>query len=297
MSFLETWLAAVDKKDSVFCVGIDPADFEMERGSKGLPKGTNKMDWTLKFVESVAPYAAAIKPNALYWKKPGSADEQIKGDLEILAEVSALAGSLGNLVVIEDCKYADIGDTNDAGIFYSSKRPVNAVTFSPFAGNMEEGVKQAHARGIGLIPMCLMSNPEYEQEKNKLVNITSKKDAYDSEDTIDFRNKLYTLQYVQLAHDAAEFGADAIVIGAPSEKNHITDYNISRARANAGANMLVLLPGVGHQGGEAGKIWKYFSPDHVIVNVGRALMFPKESDHATTAKHYQKMLNDLRKPA
>jgi len=267
----------------------------MGRGGKGLPEGTDKRAWALKFVEAVAPYAAAIKPNAQYWKRPGSAGEQIKGDLEILAEVSALAHSL-DLAVIDDSKYADIGDTNDAGIFYAGKRPVEAVTFSPFAGNMEEAVGQAHKKGVGLIPMCLMSNKQYKKEKLKKVDISEEIHDYDALDLISVEDrKDHVHQYIQLAHDAKKFGADAIVIGAPSEKNHITDYNIKRARANAGDNMLVLLPGVGHQGGEAGKIWQYFSPEHVIVNVARALMFPEEGKgHAETAKFYMQMLNDKR---
>ena len=87
----------------------------------------------------------------------------------------------------------------------------------------------------------------------------------------------HVYQYIQLAHDAQAHGLGGVVIGAPSEKNHIEKEEIMKAREYVGDEMLVLLPGVGAQGGEAGSIWQYFGTDKVIVNVGRGLMFPDGS--------------------
>lgn len=107
---------------------------------------------------------------------------------------------------------------------------------------------------------------------------------------------------MQLAHDVREFGVDGIVIGAPSTKNHITETEIETVSRYVGPEMLVLLPGVGAQGGEAGEIWKHFGSDRVIVNVGRSMMFPEgcrstPDDQRNAAKHYRDMLNDLRAEA
>ncbi len=287
MTFRERWLTAVDKNNSVLCAGLDPAEFNMGRGEKGLAEGVYLVDWALDYVEAVAPYCAALKPNTQYWK----------WDYAVLEEIAKNAQDMG-LVVIEDAKYADIGSTNDAGLFQSEGIGVDAVTYSPFAGNMEEAVTQAHARDLGLISMCLMSNPEYEDEKNSLKPVV---DAdYNLPDVILTRGGTrYVKQYMKLAHDAEKYGVDALVIGAPSTKNHLTDDEISNARRYGGDKMLVLMPGVGAQGGEAEKIWAHFAPENVIVNVGRGLMFPNGSnttndEHAATAKHYQEMLNELR---
>lgn len=292
MTFREKWLEIVDRKGSVLCAGLDPADFSMGRGEKGLPEGTDKRDWALRYVEAVAPNSAAVKPNFQYWKA--------NGDTNILYEINTLAESL-DMVVIDDSKLADIGSTNDAGIFYAAER-ADAVTFSPFAGNMEEAANQAHERGIGLISMCLMSNPEYEREKNKLVE-ADPSDA-GSYMTLDFNfiqghERGFVKQYIQLAHDAKKFAVDGVVIGAPSTKNHISDEEIERVRHYVGNDMLILLPGVGAQGGEAEAIWKYFERDNVIVNVGRAMMFPNRSgstpeEQAETAREYRDMLNEAR---
>ena len=295
MNFKEKWLEAVDKKNSVLCAGLDPAEFNMGRGEKGLPEGVNKRDWALKYVEAVAPYSAVLKPNIQYWKSSG-------GDIDTLVEAKGLADSLG-MIVIDDSKLADIGSTNDAGIFYAIPR-ADAVTIAPYAGNMEEASKMAKARDVGAITMCIMSNPEYEREKNMLVPILEgEEESYPSafliRSPIAGDDKLYTPRYIQLAHDAQKYGLDGVVIGAPSKKNHIKNAEIDNVRNLIGDDRLVLLPGLGAQGGEADAIWKYFGKDKVICNVGRSLMLPNGSnsspeEQAETAKHYQKMLNDRR---
>ncbi|HLD04424.1 MAG TPA: orotidine 5'-phosphate decarboxylase [Candidatus Nanoarchaeia archaeon] len=282
-SFKEQWLEAVERKNSVLCVGLDPADFEMDRPGESLREGENKLIWALRLVERIAPYCAAIKPNTQYWKGPL--------DRLYLAEVVKLAKSLG-LVVIEDAKLADIGDTNESGVYHAAQLGAKAVTLAPYAGNMKPAAEQGRKWGVGGITMCLMSNPEYEREKNKLVAVDGE-DAEYGEDVIWIEGGPFVRQFVQLAHDAAKHGIEGLVIGAPSSKNHIKDEEIALAR-KYGAGRLVLLPGVGKQGGEAGAIWKHFGLDEVIVNVGRAVMFAEGGDSAAAAKHYQGMLNELR---
>jgi len=295
-SFRENWLEAVERSGSVLCAGVDPAEYAMGRGEKGLPNGVDKSVWALEYVEAVAPFVAAVKPNLQYWKG--------EDDTETLLDMEQLAREKG-IVTIDDSKLADIGTTNDAGVFYGRQR-ADAITFSPFAGNMEEAVGQARNRNVGLISMVLMSNPEFARQKNMLVPIDSvngwrEKDVF-------YMNRVgsklaegipHVRQYVQLAHDAKKFGVDGVVIGAPSEKNHIESFEIETVRHYVGDEMLVLLPGVGAQGGEAGEIWNHFGRDDVIVNVGRGLMFPNGSkstpeEQAGKAKEYRDMLNGLR---
>ena len=293
-TFRQKWLEAVDRKNSVLCAGLDPAEFEMERGEKGLSRETHKGEWTRQYINAVAPYCVALKPNTQYWKNFGG--------MKDLRGAIGFAKSLG-LVVIEDSKLADIGSTNDAGIYYAAKKQADAITFSPFAGNLEEATEQAHARGLGLISMCLMSNPEFEREKNKLVQIASSDlETYNNEDLgyiANLPDEEYTKQYIQLAHDAKQYGVDAVVIGAPSSKNHIKEEEISKVRSYLGEDTLVLCPGVGAQGGEADVLWKHFDSDQVIVNVGRSLMLPKGSnstpqDQEEAARFYKDLLNKER---
>ncbi len=302
-SFREKWLAAVEQKNSVLCAGLDPAEFGMSRDYEGLPKSIkdnqDKLMWGIQYLESVAPYCAGVKPNVQYWKA--------EGNMESLAVLCEWARELG-LVTIDDSKLADIGSTNDAGLYHAKQKGFDAVTLAPFAGNMKEAAEQAKKRDIGLISMCLMSNPEYEQEKNMQVPIDyniaieySRRDVIAPVDPITYRvYQRFVKRYIKLAHDAAKHGLDGIVVGAPSKKNHITDKEIEEVRKYSRDDTLVLLPGVGAQGGEASAIWKYFGKNDVIVNVGRALMFPNGSnstpeEQEEAAKQYRDMLNELRK--
>jgi len=298
VSFREKWLAAVDKKDSVLCAGLDLADFEMGRGVEGLPSGVKKRDWTLAYIEAVAPHSAALKPNFQYWKGAG--------DDAILREATALARSL-DLTVIDDSKLADIGSTNEAGIFYAAGRGADAVTIAPYAGNMGEAAEQGRKHGVGVITMCLMSNPHFAGEKNQLVNLEEQltdkeKFAFDGADVVNVNGVVYIKRYIHLASCARNHELAGIVIGAPSTKNHLTNGELAKARDYAGDEMLVLLPGVGKQGGEAEAIWKYFGANNVIVNVGRGLMFPDKDNSlkaqwAAKAEEYKNILNEKRNAA
>jgi orotidine-5'-phosphate decarboxylase len=287
MAFKDKWLEAVVNKNSVLCAGLDPAEHDMGRGDEGLPEEVTKGDWAFNYVEAVAPYCAAIKANSQFWRR--------NVDRCTLKQITGLAHHLG-MVVIEDAKLADRGPSNDAGLFSMSDIGIDATTYSPFAGNMAEASRQAMNRNIGIICMCLMSNPEYRMQKNRLVECG---DSFVEEDVIRIGMITHVKQYMYLAHEARVLSMDGIVIGAPSPENHITDEELERAHFYAGEELIVLMPGLGTQGGEAEKIWKYFAAENVIVNVGRDLMFPNGSkstpeEQAEKAKHYQKMLNDLR---
>ena len=288
-SFQEKWLAAVEKKNSVLCAGLDPAEYGMGC-EEGLPFMVDKREWSFCYLEAVAPYAAAVKTNVNYWKT--------RDDMQTLSELASYASDLG-LVVIDDSKLADIGSTNDAGMYHSAENQFDAVTLAPFAGNIKEAAEQARKRDIGLISMCLMSNPEYERVKQQWVQV-NKEDYCNPYDLIEIEGVPHVKKYLQLANDAARYGVDGIVIGAPSKHNHLKEEEIFTARQYSRNDTLVLLPGVGAQGGEAETIWKYFDKDKVIVNVGRALMFPKGSnstpeEQEEAAKQYMNMLNELRR--
>ena len=288
MTFQEQWLEIAKERNSVLCAGLDPAIFEMGRGDKGLPEGVDKSFWAIDYIEAVAPFCAAIKPNVQYWKNDS--------DNEALELIYDTANDFG-LLVIEDAKLADIGSTDDAGMFYAARR-ADAVTVAPYAGNIRDAAKLAKQRDIGIITMCLMSNPEYKIEKNKLVPIENK-DDYSKEDIIQCDDVHYVKQYIHLAREAQLSGIDGIVIGAPSKNNHILDEEIAKVRSYVDDNMIVLLPGLGAQGGEAEMIWNHFGPYNVACNVGRALMFPKgpqstPKDWRDIAQQYNNMLNEIR---
>lgn len=290
----EQWFGVVDRKNSILCAGLDPADTEMGRTGKGegLPAGVDKRDWTLRYIEAVAPYVSAVKPNTQYWMQDGR-------DLGIMNEAVALSDSLG-LMIIQDSKLADIGSTNDSGIFNAARRGAHAVTIAPYAGNMEEAAKQLKSRDIAGITMCLMSNPEYRREKNMWVDVSANP-SYNASHVKMIDDIPHVRRYITLAHESDKFGLAGVVIGAPSKTNHITEEEVKNASCYLAETRLILVPGIGAQGGEVTMLKKYFKAERLIANVGRGLMFPDPrkayatpEDQASAAKHYQGMLNELR---
>ncbi len=259
MSFAEKWKNAVEKKNSILCVGLDPAEYG-QRPDYSLPQGVNKLEWCLGFVEKIAPFAAAVKPNRNYVK------DLSRAELKTLVDCIHAKG----MIAIDDSKLADIGETNDAGFYHARQEGYDAVTYAPFPGNTKEAVTQAHAKGLGLIALVLMSNPEFEVIKNATIR------------------GLKGFEY--FAVQAAEYGCDGIVVGAPSPSNHVKDEEVRRVREIVGER-LVLMPGVGTQGGEAAAILSAFG-DNVIANVGRAILYA--SDPAKKAEEYRNILNKLR---
>ena len=293
MKLLERWREIVEGRDSVLCAGLDPPPFSMGRGAMGLPEGTLKRDWIFSYLDAVSPSCGAVKPNIQYWKDAG--------DPELLEEVYLYAQAAG-LIVIEDSKLADIGSTNGAGIYYAARRS-DGVTLAPFAGNMAEACTQAADADLAIISMCLMSNPEYNNEKNKMVPVDALPgegaDPFQQDDILTVNGSRYVPQYLHLAAAAARHGADGIVVGAPSRDNHITREEIEKVNSVTGVSRVILAPGVGAQGGEASELFEVFGRDRVMVNVGRGLMFPEGSgstpeQQQRAAEGYKNTLNDIR---
>lgn len=238
--FVKKWLAAVERKNSLLCVGIDAAE-PKQRAAQFVPEGQTKLDWTLNLINKVAPYAAAIKINRNYYKDLPRSEMQ---------KITTLIREQG-MVSIDDTKLADIGATNATGIYHAAEEGFDSLTYAPFPGNTLEAAEQARAQNIGLIGLVLMSNPEFRVMK---------------EARIDGKPL-----YLFLAEQAAEAKVDAVVIGAPSAQNHIREEEIHEL-AERLPQAAVLVPGIGAQGGEIGPILRVFGK-RTIANVGRSIIY------------------------
>ncbi len=284
----DAWLESVERKNSILCAGIDPAEYLLGRSEKGtgLPAGTKKRDFVLRYLEAVEPFISAFKPNVRYIE-----DDALLCELGMFAEDK-------KLVYIHDSKEADIGETNDAGIFRAALRGAHAVTLAPFAGNMKEAAGQGKDRRISLITMGLMSSPDYAKVKNMWVDISDDVNAYDSDDIKEIDGVPHTRFYIKQVRDANRFGLAGIVLGAPSTLNHIAPGEVERVK-HYGSLLFKLVPGIGAQGGEVSALARYFEAKELIANVSRALMFPagaysSKEDWISAAKTYRDMLNGLR---
>ncbi len=246
--FLDKLEAAVKEKNSVLCVGLDPK-----------PSTPDEMlEFCLGLVDQTSDFAAAFKPNQQFIHPfSGSQIEKLTRAIHNQGCVSIL-----------DLKLGDIGSTNDAAIHWLSSFGFDAFTFSPFAGNLEEATKAAHAKNLGIISLCLMSNPDakYFMLENKIEGKPG---------------------FEWIAEKAKQVGTDGVVVGATNDASQT-----KKIRDLTGSRTMFLVPGVGAQGGDAAGILKLGG--NALINVGRGVF--GASVPAMAAREYRDSFNQHRKP-
>jgi len=247
--FIEKWHKIRKEKNSNICAGLDPSLYEMGRGEKGLPKGVGKLEWSLKYIEAVAPYVSAVKPNAGSW---GGAGDRIS-----LKKVVDKIQEMG-LVAIVDAKVADLGFTNDSWLYDYKQLGFDACTVAPYAGNIEDIVELGKKRDIGIITMGLMSNPEYKTEMN-------------------FKNEDGEKLWVNRVKRGLNAGVDGLVVGG----TYTTQDNdfLKFVEMTNNKDIVYLIPGIGAQGGKIKDfLASSIKSEKCIINSGRNVMFPKGSN-------------------
>ncbi|PFG43252.1 orotidine-5'-phosphate decarboxylase [Isoptericola jiangsuensis] len=151
-------LAAAMDDHGPLCVGIDPhasllAAWGLDDSVAGL------REFSLRVVEALGGRVAAVKPQAAFFERHGSAG------LAVLEEVIAAARAAGTLSIV-DAKRGDIGSTmaGYADAFLADGSPLagDAVTLSPYLGfgSLAPALERATATGRGVFVLCLTSNPE-----------------------------------------------------------------------------------------------------------------------------------------
>ncbi|WP_203667171.1 orotidine-5'-phosphate decarboxylase [Cellulomonas pakistanensis] len=140
------------------CVGIDPHASLLD--AWGLPDSAEGVRrFALTVMEAVGGRVAAVKPQAAFFERHGSAG------VAALEEVVAAGRETGTLVVV-DAKRGDIGSTMgayaDAFLRDGSPLAGDALTVSPYLGfgSLAPAVDLALATGRGLFVLALTSNPE-----------------------------------------------------------------------------------------------------------------------------------------
>ncbi|WP_243890387.1 orotidine-5'-phosphate decarboxylase [Cellulomonas dongxiuzhuiae] len=217
------------------CVGIDPHASLLAEW--GLPDdATGVREFALRVLEAVAGRVAAVKPQAAFFERHGSAG------VAVLEEVVAAGRETGTLVVV-DAKRGDIGSTMgayaDAFLRDGSPLAGDALTVSPYLGfgSLDPAVDLALSTGRGLFVLCLTSNKEGHEVQHAR-----------TEEGVSVAATM-AARAAALNAGAAPLGSVGLVVGAT-----VGDAAVRAGVDLARVNGPLLAPGVGAQGAGAAEL-------------------------------------------
>jgi orotidine-5'-phosphate decarboxylase len=253
------------RQKSLIVAGCDPA--------VGTP---NLVEWCKKYIEEVAPFVAAIKPNPAYF-------QSVVG-MEALKMITDFCKEK-NLVSMADYKISDIGSTNEAWIKHCAMLGFDGITIAPYAGNIKETIEFCKKNNCAPIMMGLMSNPEFIRETD--FETTPNPSLAGGEEGQTRSIKLWKYRV-----DAAlKENVDALVLGATYKKDDLLLQDFAQiVNKEENNNVIFLVPGIGVQGGTTEDFlgtMKSLEIDakRCMLNVGRSLM--NATDRGVEAKRLQ----------
>ena len=253
--FYQKYLKATKQKGSLININLDPALPKQRKDNIVPSRHVSKEDaetllnFSLDIIEQVSDYCCSIKPNTQYYL----------GHTGILRKLAKKIHEEGMLAIL-DHKLSDIGSSNGSAIYWIKEMGFDAFTFSPFAGNTQKTVEKAHENSLGVIVLTLMSNPEAEK---MMIHTTVNGQPY----------------YLHTAKTVKESNADGCVVGLTC---FVEDEYIKNIQKAVGDNVVLLLQGIGPQGGQANKIKYAHNP---LVSLGRAVIY-SDNPRETVKRYY-----------
>lgn len=241
--FADRLAEAVERKGAALCVGLDPDPARM-------PADVGAVEFCRGIVDAVADVAVAVKPQAAFFETQGP------DGWAALYDVCRYAREAGLLVLV-DGKRGDVPSTMRA--YAAAFAPIaDAVTVNPYLGrdSLEPFLEQD---GLGLLCLVKTSNPG----------------SADLQD-LPLADGRPFWQHVAERVDA--WGAEHVggrglsSVGAVVGATH--PHVLEEARALM-PRAVVLLPGVGAQGGRPEELAAAFSPGpaSALVSASRSILY------------------------
>ncbi len=247
MSFVRKYKKAVKKNKSLICVGLDS---DLSRLPECLKKEKNPiMKFNHEIIQATSDLVCAYKPNAAFYESAGMAGFEAWEDLKVLSSDGE------GIPFIADVKRGDIGNTAThyaRAIFENGG--FDAATINPYMGwdTIEPFLR---FDGKYLFLLDLTSNPsavdfEYEDGMYKKIARKTREWNHEAEDRL------------------------GLVVGAtrPGEMKEIRDM---------AGDVIILVPGIGTQGGDAGAVIRNGyggETGNLVINVSRGIIFSGDGD-------------------
>jgi orotidine-5'-phosphate decarboxylase len=248
-TFADRLAAEVERKRSQLVVGLDPRPDLMPVELRG-----DVARFCCGLVDAVAPHAVAVKPQLAFFEALGPAGAAA------FDEVCTYARD-ASLLVIADGKRGDIGSTARAyaEAYLEGDPPrADALTVNPWLGreSVEPYLSAARREGAGVFVIVKTSNSGGDVQDLSLS---------------DGRPLWH-----QIASSVAEWGEDLVGETGLSSVGAVVGATHPRAVGEARRLMpqaIILLPGVGAQGGTVGEVARAFQsgPASALVNASRSV--------------------------
>lgn len=260
MNFLDKLNKAIEKNNSLVCVGLD-SDFDK------LPQSVidenhehPQFEFNKNIINATADLVCAYKPNTAFYEARG--EEGIK---ELKLTCDYINSMYSHISIILDAKRGDIGNTNNGYVKFAYEYlGVDAITLHPYLGS--EALKPFFDRADkGAILMGRNSNPGAEELQDLQIG----------------DKKLYQIVAERAASQWNKNGNCLLVVGAtyPEELADIRKIT---------GDMTFLVPGIGAQGGDVEATLKAGLNSEkrgLIINSSRGIIFAsKEEDFDEKAR-------------
>lgn len=259
MDFLTKLDAAVTKNNSLLCIGLDPNMEMLPEHLQSDPKAY--LTFNKAIIDATAGLVCAYKPNSAFYEARGA-----QGVEELKATCDYINDKYPELPIILDFKRGDIGSTNDQySKFAFDYLGVDAITIQPYMGR--EAVSPfLDRKDKGIIILVRTSNPG----SGELQDIESN------------GKKLYLQLTENIVNDWNANSNCLLVVGAtfPDE--------LAQIRQTAGDKIVLLVPGIGAQGGDVESTVKAGINSigrGVIINSARDIIYASSNEaYAEAAK-------------
>jgi orotidine-5'-phosphate decarboxylase len=254
VNFIEKLAKAVQKNQSLLCVGLDP-DLVL------MPDRIGIFEFNKAIIEATADLVCAYKPNMAFYEALGNEGlDALKRTVDYMPE---------GIPVVGDAKRGDIGNTAKAyakGLFeYFS---FDAATVSPYLGfDSIEPFRKYHDRGVFVL--CRTSNAGAVDFQSLPCEVNGS------------RQPLYEV-VAEKVSQWNTYGNLGMVVGA----TYPEELKLLRQRY---PDMPFLIPGIGAQGGDLSKVVRYGVDDKrqkTIINSSRQVIYASRgSDFAQAVRH------------
>ncbi len=266
-NFADRLIAATRLRKTPLVVGLDPRSerlpiklrAEDPENLELLAQSFQK--FSCEIIDIVAPLVPAVKPQAAFFEMLGPAG------MTALASVVNHARSQG-LLVIMDAKRGDIGSTAaayaKAFLGHNSPWGCDALTINPYLGadTLDPFVDSAKKQGAGLFVLAKTSNPGSSMIQDLIVDGET---VYVKVATLVQTLSLQT-------KGEGDYGCVGAVVGATYPEQ------LAELRSKM-PNAILLIPGLGAQGGTAADVAAGFDDEGLgaVINSSRAIIFAYEN--------------------